>query len=584
MKKKLRKILINLAGVAAILGAGYYYYYGNQDEETPVTYTVEAAALGPVVVTAEGSGQVAAAEELAVHPGTSGEVTSLRVKAGDLVEVGDLLFTLDSRDLAEDIETAELNLRSAEIALERLLAPLDELDSLRAENDLDNAEAAVTDAKESLSDKVRDGYDEAMSVLLDLPAVMTGLHAILYEPLGSAANQQWGIDYYADAAGKYDARAYDLRTELNDQYAATKAVYDRNQATFDALSRQADPSLIKAVLSDTRKVTLMIDDLGKQAANFIQFYDDQLTYRNIAMANFVATHQSTLDGYARTLSSLSSGLGSSLSGITAAETSIEKAERSLATQKLSYAESFEPADELDVATQELTVHQRRAALDNLRAAYADYRAVAPIAGKVVSVDIERGDDVTTGTTAVTVISPNLVASVSLSEIDAAAVRVGQKATVTLDALPDLALTGIVSEIDEVGTVSQSVVTYGATITLDTQDERIKPSMTATAAIVTAARLGVLTVPTAAVKSRADGKQVQVAAVADPSALAGLALTADQLTARTVETGLSDGLVTEIISGLEAGEYVVTRTVDPAAASSGSTSSGGFGGPGMGIMR
>ena len=70
----------------------------------------------------------------------------------------------------------------------------------------------------------------------------------------------------------------------------------------------------------------------------------------------------------------------------------------------------------------------------------------------------------------------------MNEVDAAKISVGNKTTLTFDATEDLTLTGKVAQIDTIGTVEQGVVSYKVKIAFDTQDERIKPGMTANASI------------------------------------------------------------------------------------------------------
>src|SRR5665213_1862688 len=92
---------------------------------------------------------------------------------------------------------------------------------------------------------------------------------------------------------------------------------------------------------------------------------------------------------------------------------------------------------------------------------------------------------------------------TLNEVDAAKVNVGDKATLTFDAFPNLSLAGTVVELDPVGTVSQGVVNYnvqiGFTQPADTSStEMVKPGMSVTADIVTQVHQNVAAVPNAAV--------------------------------------------------------------------------------------
>ena len=74
-------------------------------------------------------------------------------------------------------------------------------------------------------------------------------------------------------------------------------------------------------------------------------------------------------------------------------------------------------------------------------------------------------------------------TVAFSESDISKVHVGQSATVTLDALAGVQLAAHVSSISLVGTTSSSVVSYDATLTLDQNDSRVKPGMSASAAVI-----------------------------------------------------------------------------------------------------
>jgi macrolide-specific efflux system membrane fusion protein len=222
---------------------------------------------------------------------------------------------------------------------------------------------------------------------------------------------------------------------------------------------------------------------------------------------------------------------------------------------------------------------------------ADRRTVtAPISGYVTTLSVRNGDQIggnssatrasssgsttNSGTTASTpiVISDlsELQAQVQIAETDRPKVKSGQKVEMTFDAVPDLTLTGKVTEIDAVGTASQSVVTYGVTVSFDIQDKRLSPGMTSSASIVTKVATDVLLVPNAAIKTDSSGgTYVQVL-----DAPAGVPRDV------TVETGPASDTQTEIKSGLTGNESVVTQTIAPGATGSTAGSSGSRGGFGM----
>jgi hypothetical protein len=160
-----------------------------------------------------------------------------------------------------------------------------------------------------------------------------------------------------------------------------------------------------------------------------------------------------------------------------------------------------------------------------------------------------------------------LAELSLNEVDVAKVKVGQKATLTFDAIEDLSLTGVVAEVESLGTVSQGVVSYKVKINFDTQDEQVKSGMSVSAAIIIDVHQDVLTVPNAAIKNQ--GTTYYIETLNNPSAeVAGVqgVTSASAPQQQTVEVGLADDTSTEIILGLQEGDHVISRTITTKATS------------------
>ena len=74
-------------------------------------------------------------------------------------------------------------------------------------------------------------------------------------------------------------------------------------------------------------------------------------------------------------------------------------------------------------------------------------------------------------------------TVAFSESDITKVKVGQPATVTLDALSGVELAAHVSSISTLGTDNDGVVSYDSTLTLDQHNSSVRPGMSASAAVV-----------------------------------------------------------------------------------------------------
>ena len=132
-------------------------------------------------------------------------------------------------------------------------------------------------------------------------------------------------------------------------------------------------------------------------------------------------------------------------------------------------------------------------------------------------------------------------TVAFSESDICKIKVGQTANVSLDALTGVELAAHVSSISILGTTSSSVVSYDATLTLDQSDSRVKPGMSASAAVITRQASGV-TLPNSAVTGTRLAGPVNV-------------LQNGKTVPTTVVVGLGGDSRTQIVSGLKAGDQV-----------------------------
>jgi hypothetical protein len=150
-------------------------------------------------------------------------------------------------------------------------------------------------------------------------------------------------------------------------------------------------------------------------------------------------------------------------------------------------------------------------------------------------------------------------TVAFSESDISKIKVGQPATVTLDALTGVELAAHVSAISTLGTTSSSVVSYDATLTLDQHDSRVKPGMSASAAVVTGQASGV-TLPSSAITGSAAVSTVNQ-------------LRNGKTVPTRVVVGLKGDSRTQIVSGLSAGAQVVVTTSLPSLSSAASSSGG-----------
>jgi HlyD family secretion protein len=166
---------------------------------------------------------------------------------------------------------------------------------------------------------------------------------------------------------------------------------------------------------------------------------------------------------------------------------------------------------------------------------------------VADITITEGEDVSTAALAVPAISLVDTSEIKMSglidEIDIAMVQPGQEANILLDALPDEEIKGEVTFISLVGTTQAGVVFYDTTIILENPVAELRDGMTATAEVVIERRDDVLFIPNRAIRGTWENAWVEV-------------YIDKQIKKREITLGLTDGINTEILSGLEEGEEVV----------------------------
>ena len=199
------------------------------------------------------------------------------------------------------------------------------------------------------------------------------------------------------------------------------------------------------------------------------------------------------------------------SGLTTRE-SLEKAEA-----EVQVRESDLNARTQEIRTREEQVRQQEAGLVNSRYNLSQARFVSPFDGIVTRRNIEEGENVVVGTmnnagtVLLTVADMSVVeAEVEVDETDIPLVQIGQKATVTIDAINGKTFAGRVTEIGnspiqsatgQQPTAPRTATNFKVTITLDAGAPEIRPGFTCTADISTATKSNVVSVPIQALTVR-----------------------------------------------------------------------------------
>jgi HlyD family secretion protein len=168
--------------------------------------------------------------------------------------------------------------------------------------------------------------------------------------------------------------------------------------------------------------------------------------------------------------------------------------------------------ETEIAQRQAQLAQSELQLQDAQRALEDAQILAPFDGIITDVDLLVGQTVTSNAQVVTLVDrSHLYLDVDVDETDIARVENGQAAIISLNAVEDEILDGIVTRIAPSGTNNDGVVTYTVRVSLDeAQQDRVRPGMTGDVEINVGVMEGVLVVPTEAILRDDDGEYLLVA--------------------------------------------------------------------------
>jgi len=203
------------------------------------------------------------------------------------------------------------------------------------------------------------------------------------------------------------------------------------------------------------------------------------------------------------------------------------------------------------------VLQSEASLKQLEEQLSYTTIVAPMDGTILSRDVEIGDAVSSilvlGSTATLIFTEGDTSQVyvqgKVDEADIAHVYMNQPARIKVESFRDRIFHGKVTKIAPLGVEKDNVTTFEVRVSIDNPGGELKANMTANAEILLDEHKGVFTVPENAVMY--DPQKNATVEIPDKSQKEGKRKIA-------VKVGLSNGSLTEILSGLKEGEQVVLQ--------------------------
>ena len=492
---------------------------------TSVSYLQDTPQRRSITNVFSDSGTITAANTYEVKPLVRGTVLTADFQEGDMVQAGDVLYTIDSSDAANSVARAQLSLNQAQRSYE---------DAVNAQYVRTDIGGTVVSIGVAPGDVVTAGQEVAtirdesvMLLTLDFPA--------------------------ADAAGFAVGQTAEVTLD---------GTYERIAGTIRSVSG-ADTLSSGSLL--VRSVTIAVPNNGSLTA----------AQAATASVNGVSALGSARLAYqkSQTLAAASAGTVAALcvqpgSAVGAGANVIQLASDSLTRQVETASDNLLSA--------ELSVDDAENTMDN-------YTITAPISGTIIQKNVQAGEtvggDSTTAATAMCIIHDlsYLEMTLNVDELQILSMQVGQNVQIRADAIPDQTFNGVVTNVSSAGTTTSGTTTYPVTIRIDDYGQLL-PGMNATAEIVVDSAEDALSVPNGAIVR---GGYVLVTEDSPSAANAVEGMTAPEgYVYVAVETGVSDDNYIQVTAGLEEGDTVA---YDADAASLASNSSqdmmmpGGMGG-------
>jgi HlyD family secretion protein len=582
------RTLLTAAGLLLAVGAcalGVFALRGGA-APPPRAFSLIYPRYDTLTASVNATGQIEPAQVANLSFGSAGRVDAVLVNVGDVVRAGAALARLDARELSIQVAQAQAGLAQAQASYQKLLAGATPAEIAAAEAQLEGARGQLRQAEGSVSPAdLRAAEAQLAQAQAQLARLTAGPKTSdLQVAEAQLAQAQAQLETQRDqlSAAKTNAQlqmqqAASALTQAQSRYATARQNWDYVQSTGKDPSTIADPVTGK-------RVHPKVDDRQRQ-----QYYDTYVQ-AEAAMHSAEAALQQAQVTYDAARQAEVNGIQVAEGQVAASQADLDKLHApadadQLATARAQLASARANLDKLrgeqrrgaldaaqagvaqaaanldrlkagpqpsDLAIAQAQVASAQAALDLARLTLDEATLKAPFGGTVAEVNLKPGE-IPSPTEPPIVLADlsSFHVDVAVDEIDVSRLAIGQPVTLTLDALPGLALPGRVDSINPLATARTTVTSYEVRVTATASDPRVRAGMSANADIVVARKPNALLAPRRAVRN--DRGRLVVDLPKDPSVCA---LPPDrrppsvELTQREVRTGLSNEQVIEILEGVD----------------------------------
>ncbi len=511
---------------------------------------------------------------------TEGKVTKIYVKEWDKVKAGDLLAELDKKQLSISLSQQSLSIQNARINYNKLINQYTDADKLKAQNDVDDMQSKLDVAKQELEDLKASVWN-----------VLQNSSSYVQDNLVNAkslANNSKDILENVDKIFSFTPRNDTYTNSYNKTLiqATTSVYYDTAKTYFDTANTSLDTlnaqiSTISSSSTTTREAVKSLQNYEKALLNAMStMADNGINAVNNAMIGEGAIPQSQINSRLSTLNSANSKILSSLSSVNTdiknfnntandvqtKETEVKTYEAQLALYKETLQTVMNWVSSDDKTLQLNSLKQSQLSLEQTSQQKDNYEIVAPFDGTIDAIGFKVGDTVSSnaGTSAngITMSNPDIYeVTMLIDQIDIVQIDKWQEAEISFDAYPGYTATWFISTIDPTPVTSAGVVSYYANIAMKKWDKKIYDGMSVTVTIIIDRKSNVLVVPSAAIQTIKWETAIPV-------------MQWWTIVPKSVVVGITDGVNSEILSGLSLWDVVSLTTYTTSTASASSIISSG----------
>ncbi len=583
VRKKGKKTSRNIAIVIVLAAAGGLGYFqwnkAHQVDTTAQNLITAKAGRADLIETVAATGSITAQTGAQVKIGSqiTGTIKRLFADIGTQVKAGDPIAILNLPDLEAQVAQAKASMEAAAVKLEQTKSGV-ELEKTQTAQAVLSAQAGLNSARARQETAEANLKQQNVQTPADIRRAENAL-ASSKAALSTARSNLKQVEASA---------ALQISTA---QSAVTQSTATSNNAAIN-LKRNKE-LLVKGYVAGS-----IVDNAQEAATVALAQLASARENVSLVRAKVAADLQAARDA----VSSAEQNVLSASAALDAArsEPFIDKAKQAAlndARQAVEQARTVlknAQANRVQDTLKLQDVSQAQHALEVAKAVYAYNLAQqdksiirSPISGTVLQLASQQGETLAAGLSSPTLIVVadlnRLQVDAYVDETDIGKVKLGQEASITVEAYSKRPLKGKVVKIASGSTIQQGVVTYDVTIAIKDEKHRLKPDMTANVVLQTGKLSNVLVVPSVAIKVSTKGSTVNVVTKAEGKTV---------ITPKRVKTGGNDEANTEIREGINEGDTVVLAGMEsgkgggmgPASPFGPSRPAGGGGGGGGGRGR